>query len=62
MFGSRLTEESLTKDVSSTSNDERRRDATRMLENLLEHDPEYEDDSPFFNSFKNLLLSIGLMA
>ena len=55
-----MTEESLTKDVSFTSSDETRSDATHILENLLDHDPEHEDDSPLSQLFQELASIDGI--
>ena len=58
MFGSRSTEESLTKDILSTSSDKTRRDATHILENLLNHDLMDEECSAFMQVFQ-YFASIG---
>ena len=60
MFGSRLTEESLTKDVSPTPSDKMGRYATQIHQNLLDCDPEHEDDSPFFRLFQKLASIYGI--
>ena len=51
MFESRHIEENLTEGTSSHSRDRTRRDATHILENLLECDPDYEEDLPLIKLF-----------
>ena len=58
MFGSRLTKESLTEDVSSASNVKTRRDANKILENLFNYDPDDEEDSALMQVFQELA-SVG---
>ena len=59
MFGSRSTEEMLTEDVLSSPNEKKtRRDANHILENLIDFDPENEEDSSFIQVFQELS-SIG---
>ena len=45
MLGSIPIGERLTEDVSSASSNKTKRDATHILENLLDCDPEDEEDS-----------------
>ena len=58
MFVSRSNEETLTKDVSYASSDNTKMDATRILESLLNCDPEDEEDLAFIQVFQKLA-SIG---
>ena len=58
MFGSRLTGKNFTEDISSSSSDKTRRDATDVLENILDFDLEDEEDSAFMQVFR-CLDSIG---
>ena len=51
MFESRLIEEILMEDFSPTSSDKTRRDATHILENILDWCPEDEEDSAFMQFF-----------
>ena len=39
-------------DVPHTSSGKTRRDDTHILENILDHDPEDEEDSPFIQFFQ----------
>ena len=54
MFGSRLTEESLTEDFSTTSSGKTRRDDNHILENILDCDPDDEEGSAFIQDFLEL--------
>ena len=54
MFGSRSTEERLIEDVSSTSSDKTRRYDACILKNVLDRNPDYEEDSELMQVFEEL--------
>ena len=58
MFGSRLTAEKLTEDVSYSSSHKTRKDDTHVLENLPNFEQEDEKVSSFMEVFEELT-SIG---
>ena len=58
MIESRSTAERLTEGAVSSSSDKTRKDTIHILENLLDHVSEYEENLPFFQKFQELA-SIG---
>ena len=51
MFESRSIEDRLTEDIPSSSSDNTTMDVTHILENLLDYDPENQEDSEFMQVF-----------
>ena len=60
MFECKSIEEIPTEDVPSTSRDKTRRDATHVLENILDCDPEDKHDSPLIQLFQELASIDGI--
>ena len=60
MLESGSIDERIAEDVSPTSKDKTRRDATHILDNLFDCDPEDEEDSAFAKAFLELSYIDGL--